>query len=533
MMRENSFLKYFMLAAGAAEIGFALWAFYYHYMCMDHVEHIHAAWLVWQGQVPYRDFFEHHNPLFWYVLAPFVAAFYKNALVLYAARVVSLGFYIFMFAGFYKLCREFLAVSKTVFGLALLLYFLVYDNYYLLFELQPDAAMWGCFFWGLVYYFRFIGAEAEGKGSDIRKAYLLFMASFLFLQKILMLLAILGGYTLYLMRRRRINCRAAWQELAWPAAVAAAFLFWLHYTNSWDLYFIYNYDLNYWMQEFMGDARILQNWLVVGALPLAAILSLHRFLDSRNLYRELLAGLMFLEFIGKMAVGAPYVQYFIFSNLVSALIAADYAVGQIRLKRVKLLLLAGAAAGIVLLWRYPPNTQFPRYYLVQDYITKNSRDNEPIINTVYFFFNLYGRNPSYYWFGYGNVAQAAYYLYGVDEKFDLNRAVRENMPKFVYAVEYINLMGASNKDDLPAYRENLQKIWEKLPEKKESRSDFVKRWTTVSFGRPDYNFLKVHYMLTPYPPLLVRRDLAGGAGMQPAGSKGVLPTSRAEFRVKE
>lgn len=40
-------------------------------------------------------------------------------------------------------------------------------------------------------------------------------------------------------------------------------------------------------------------------------------------------------------------------------------------------------------------------------------------------------------------------------------------------------------------------------------------------------------MLTPYPPLLARRDLAGGAGMQPAGSKGVLPAGRAEFRVKE
>ena len=92
---------------------------------MDTAEHIHSSWLVSIGKVPYRDFFEHHNPLFWYVLAPFVAAFYKNALVLYAARVVSLGFYIFMFAGFYKLCREFLAVSKTVFGLALLLYFLV------------------------------------------------------------------------------------------------------------------------------------------------------------------------------------------------------------------------------------------------------------------------------------------------------------------------------------------------------------------------------------------------------------------------
>ena len=31
----------------------------------------------------------------------------------------------------------------------------------------------------------------------------------------------------------------------------------------------------------------------------------------------------------------------------------------------------------------------------------------------------------------------------------------------------------------------------------------------------------------------LRRDLAGGAGMQPAGSKGVLPAGRAEFRVKE
>lgn len=73
MMRENSFLKYFMLAAGAAEIGFALWAFYYHYMCMDHAEHIHAAWLVWQGQVPYRDFLSiiiRCSGMFWHRLLP-------------------------------------------------------------------------------------------------------------------------------------------------------------------------------------------------------------------------------------------------------------------------------------------------------------------------------------------------------------------------------------------------------------------------------------------------------------------------------
>ena len=79
-----------MLAAGAAEIGFALWAFYYHYMCMDHAEHIHAAWLVWQGQVPYRDFFQHHNPLLWYLFAPVTQLFYRDTAIVYAARVAAI-----------------------------------------------------------------------------------------------------------------------------------------------------------------------------------------------------------------------------------------------------------------------------------------------------------------------------------------------------------------------------------------------------------------------------------------------------------
>ena len=36
----------------------------------DESQHLHAAWLVGQGQVPFRDFWEHHLPLFYYLLAP-------------------------------------------------------------------------------------------------------------------------------------------------------------------------------------------------------------------------------------------------------------------------------------------------------------------------------------------------------------------------------------------------------------------------------------------------------------------------------
>ena len=37
----------------------------------DELEHAHAAWSVFKGLLPYRDFFEHHTPWYYYTLAPF------------------------------------------------------------------------------------------------------------------------------------------------------------------------------------------------------------------------------------------------------------------------------------------------------------------------------------------------------------------------------------------------------------------------------------------------------------------------------
>lgn len=37
----------------------------------DELEHAHAAWSLFKGLLPYRDFFEHHTPWFYYALAPF------------------------------------------------------------------------------------------------------------------------------------------------------------------------------------------------------------------------------------------------------------------------------------------------------------------------------------------------------------------------------------------------------------------------------------------------------------------------------
>lgn len=41
----------------------------------DEFQHLHIAWCIARGQLPYRDFFDHHLPLFHLLLAPFFAFF--------------------------------------------------------------------------------------------------------------------------------------------------------------------------------------------------------------------------------------------------------------------------------------------------------------------------------------------------------------------------------------------------------------------------------------------------------------------------
>jgi hypothetical protein len=41
----------------------------------DEFEHLHAAWYISKGMLPYRDFFEHHTPWLHFFLAPFFVFF--------------------------------------------------------------------------------------------------------------------------------------------------------------------------------------------------------------------------------------------------------------------------------------------------------------------------------------------------------------------------------------------------------------------------------------------------------------------------
>ncbi|MFH1404047.1 MAG: hypothetical protein ABIH11_07255 [Candidatus Altiarchaeota archaeon] len=57
----------------------------------DEFEHVHSAWYVLNGYIPYRDFFQHHNPLLWYLLAPVILLFGETTTTLFACRLLMLA----------------------------------------------------------------------------------------------------------------------------------------------------------------------------------------------------------------------------------------------------------------------------------------------------------------------------------------------------------------------------------------------------------------------------------------------------------
>ena len=68
-LKLSFYVSLFIMAYGAIFSGFQI---------VDEFEHLHASWLISKGFIPYRDFFEHHHPLLWYISAPIVSLFYEN-----------------------------------------------------------------------------------------------------------------------------------------------------------------------------------------------------------------------------------------------------------------------------------------------------------------------------------------------------------------------------------------------------------------------------------------------------------------------
>src|SRR5947209_17278988 len=102
----------------------------------DESEHLHAAWLVSTGGVPFRDFWDHHAPLFFYLMAPITRWTDGDVGVYLAGRAAMALTAVASLAVVYRLGRRF---SETAVRAAVLVLAFMPRVVEKTTEVRPDA----------------------------------------------------------------------------------------------------------------------------------------------------------------------------------------------------------------------------------------------------------------------------------------------------------------------------------------------------------------------------------------------------------
>jgi len=102
----------------------------------DETEHLHAAWAVAHGQVPYRDFWQLHPPLFYYLIAPLFTLMGEDLRVIYVARGLMLLCILLILLECYRIARTCFDPLTGLLAVLLLSYFLLWWRP--AYEVRPD-----------------------------------------------------------------------------------------------------------------------------------------------------------------------------------------------------------------------------------------------------------------------------------------------------------------------------------------------------------------------------------------------------------
>ena len=205
-------------------IAFGVWTIFYTETANgDNVEHIHSTWLISQGKVPYRDFFQHHNPLVWYLFSPLFKVLPNVLTMLDVAHGIALLAGFFTFYIVYRICIRFFA-SKPATLISIITLCPVYFYIYC-FNYNPDTFM--AMFFALGVYFLFKYFE-EGKIVNLTISFMSFFISFMFTQKVLMILSVLGLISLFVFYQKRTPITDILYSLVLPLLSLLVFIAYLY-----------------------------------------------------------------------------------------------------------------------------------------------------------------------------------------------------------------------------------------------------------------------------------------------------------------
>lgn len=227
----------------------------------DELEHIHSVYLVHSGSIPYRDFFQHHHPLMWYVYAPIFTIFTNKIIALWMIKIISIGIGICNLALLYFISRFYISSQAfRLLGIILSLTSIIFVFNEM--EIRPDNLMLTFI---LIGYYSLLKYLKKGKNSFIILTGLSIGISFLFLQKAIVFIAIFNliliiEYSLSKKLKKLIHTLLLFNGMMLLPILL--FLGFIYTSGIWREYFFYNWTLNSIFDDVFSIGRTFKEFTV-------------------------------------------------------------------------------------------------------------------------------------------------------------------------------------------------------------------------------------------------------------------------------
>ena len=408
---------------------------------VDEIEHLHTGWKILQGQQIFVDFFQHHHPFLHYLLAYIITIFGETTDTIFAGRYVMALMMVGILTVTYLLSIR-IFKSAEIGIISMILTVTVVSFYMKSIEVRPDVpqALTGL----LSIYFLFTFYDKKSTSSLIASAVFL-AVSYLFLQKTIILILIIGLFLLYDLIRKRIGFREVLIYAGTFLICISPYYLYLLISGSYKEYFVMNWLINLsYPQEvristFIGQT--LRENFITGALYFLGIIKLVRMDNQR---RFVLLSLSL--FISILILMIPWRQYFIMVIPLIAIIASYtiYSISKNKLVRIIVLIAAifipifVVHNGLFKMNNKKQSVQIDRINYVLSITNENDKIYDPRC-----LFNLYREDIDYFWFCTGKNTCLDIYRKLNGYEYDIYDLIAKEKPKVVSTL-YINDLNNEN-----------------------------------------------------------------------------------------
>jgi hypothetical protein len=459
----------------------------------DVMEHIKASFKVYNGQIPYKDFFEHHHPLLWYLTGWFVALFEgMDTVVIYVVDYVTFLFFAIGVFYIYKIMNEF--ISGRTEALLSVLFMLCPGLFLYYIYFKPDNYVSTCISVGLYYFFRYM---RDMKRRDLVVSYFLYWLAFMFLQKALLFYPVLGGVSLYLLYKKDIKSKDFFISLIVPAVLTVAFVCLWIYLGIWDLYWTCNFEFNSAMREYMGEHTVNKAWFLANVF---FVISLFSMLISfcMNKYFRILCFVLLINLAFNFFYFSPHIYYYYASYYfaVPVAIAGIFKVAE----KNRLLKFIVISQSLLYIW-------YMSYLILYDVRVSYIKMSKPYSNVLnlyksvnkcdYVYYPssfIYSKDIGYYWFLLGQLDVIGEKV-GIKPVEDINKLIEDKKPKVVAVKDIYDRYEKIRGNEVLVHKFDIDMI-ERFYDKFEINNDFMSVYNISSLSNYSKKMLNI-YVLKP------------------------------------